>query len=309
MKRVLITGVNGFIGRNAARMFFKKGYEVFGWDFQGSSAEEINLRLFDLREYGLLKKELLLIQPDLLIHCAGCADVGKSVQNPQYDFHGNVTVTHNLLFAVHETGLKKCRVVFLSSAAVYGTPDRLPVTENTILKPLSPYALHKAMAEQVCSYFYDNYRIDVKVIRIFSAYGSGLRKQIFWDMFQKAENTGKLQMFGTGNESRDYIHIEDLLSAIYLVALKAPEEERVYNIANGEEVTIRRVTEIFAAHYGIAKEAISFNGVIREGEPINWRADITKLLSLGYKKKVSMEKGVESYIEWAWKLMKESSGT
>lgn len=307
MKKVLITGVNGFIGNHTAKMFLNCGYEVYGWDFQGKNGSRIKVSLFDLREFETVKNELRSILPDLIIHCAGCADVGKSVQDPQKDFNGNVVATHNLLFAIHAVGLKNCRVVFLSSAAVYGTPDQLPVSEDTFLKPLSPYALHKAMSEQICNYFCNNYNIDLKIIRIFSAYGKGLQKQIFWDMFCKAEETKKLQMFGTGKESRDYIHIDDLTSAIFLVAIKAPKEETVYNIANGEEITIRKVTEIFADAYGIKKEEIVFSGVLREGEPINWRADITKLLKLGYKKNVSIEEGIKGYVEWALQCSKKEN--
>lgn len=302
MKKVLVTGINGFIGSNVSGIFLKNGYDVFGWDFKGNAVDGVKMSFVDLREYEAVKNGLLAVLPDYIIHCAGCADVGKSVVNPQIDFKGNVIATHNLLFAVHAIGLKRCRIIFLSSAAVYGTPDTLPISEKTSLKPVSPYALHKVMSEQVCHYFFCNYQMDIKIVRIFSAYGKGLKKQIFWDMFCKAEQTGKLQMFGTGKESRDYIHIEDLVSAIYLVAAKAPKEENIYNIANGEEVPIYRVAEMFADIYGIEKEKIEFSGFVREGEPINWKADIKKLLSLGYKKSINIEQGIEGYIQWVKKL-------
>lgn len=302
MGKVLITGVTGFIGSHIATLFLNEGYEVCGWDMSGRAVDGVRWKQIDLQNFEDVKNACKMAQPELIIHCAGCADVSKSVQDPQNDFSGNVKVTHNLLFALHSAGLEKCKVIFLSSAAVYGTPDVLPISEDAPLNPLSPYALHKSMAEQICTYFYKNYKIDTKIIRIFSAYGVGLNKQIFWDMYCKAKETGCLLMFGTGNESRDYIHIDDLIYAIFLLSTRAPENERIYNIANGEEVTIRRVAEVFAEQYGITKDKVMFTGVVREGDPINWRADISKLKALGYQKKIDIEDGIRDYIEWAKKL-------
>ena len=114
-------------------------------------------------------------------------------------------------------------------------------------------------------------------------------------MHSKALSTGKLEMFGTGNESRDYIHIQDVVHALYLLATKK-SDYFIFNVANGEEVTIRQATETFARYSGI--KDISFNGVEREGDPLNWRADISRLMSLGYKKSISFNDGIKGYIDW-----------
>ena len=300
MKNVLITGASGFIGNKLSELFCRHGFAVLGWDRIASSGV-FPVVCVDLGDTDAVVRQLDDFRPDIIIHCAGSADVGKSVQNPEADYHGNVTLTHNLLFAMHQLNMVKTRFVFLSSAGVYGNPVSLPITEDMPLCPMSPYAVHKVMCEDLCRYFVKNYGMDIKIARIFSAYGVGLRKQIFWDMYNKARNTGRLDMFGTGNESRDYIHVEDVIQALYLLATQ-PSDEMVFNVANGEEVTIRQATELFAAFADVEQDNIAFNGVVREGDPLNWRADISRIKSLGYAKTVNMKDGLAAYVQWAKRL-------
>jgi nucleoside-diphosphate-sugar epimerase len=302
MDKVLITGANGFIGSHIAKMFYSNGYNVVGWDLKQGQIDNIHVEKVDLLDMDEIQKSLNSEKPEIIVHCAGNADVGKSVKDPCADFEGNVTVTHNLLFSLHQLGMDSTRVVFLSSAAVYGNPKKLPIMENDELNPLSPYALHKQMCEDTCKYFVLNYNMDIKIVRIFSAYGARLKKQILWDMFIKAQNTRKLSMFGTGNETRDYINVSDVIQAIFLVATKAPEDENVYNLANGKEITIRTITEMFAKYYGIQQSNIVFTGNAREGDPINWRADISKLKALGYKQSIDIGQGIKDYVEWVVSL-------
>ena len=299
--KVLITGALGFIGNKVGQYFLDKGYDVIGWD-RFDSESSFPVSIVDMLDESEIIKALESSLPDIVIHCAGSADVGKSVQNPEADYEGNVTITHNLLFALHKLGMERTRVVFLSSAGVYGNPDKLPITEDTPLNPLSPYAVHKVMCEELCKYFATNYKMHIKVARIFSAYGAGLRKQIFWDMYNKYKSTGCLEMFGTGNESRDYIHVDDVVNALYLLAT-SDSDDVIFNVANGEEVTIREATEMFAECIGLSLEKISFNGTVREGDPLNWRADISKIRSLGYVKSVEMNDGLKLYLEWTETLL------
>lgn len=296
--RILITGACGFIGSHTYRYFLEQGHQVVGWDVCGRAAE-MTVYPVDMLDREAVYQRLCLDMPDIIIHCAGAADVGKSFENAHNDYQRNVTVTHNLMFAIRRQDRGHIRIIFLSSAAVYGNPVKLPVTENMPLKPLSPYALHKVMCEDIFQYFHNSYDIDTKIVRIFSAYGEGLEKQIFWDMHNKARKTGRLDLFGTGSESRDYIHIRDLVQAIYLIALKAPKEELIYNVANGEEITIQQAAESFACAIGMSKDRIVFSGEKMEGAPINWRADIKKLKLLGYRRTVSFEEGILRYVAWA----------
>lgn len=295
MKKVLITGSSGFIGRMMCKKFLEQHFEVTGWDYIQSGNTSFESRIVDMMDYMAVKKQMAIDCPDIVIHCAGSADVAKSVKNPLSDYNGNVTLTHNFLFAIHELGFEDTKFLFISSASVYGNPTKLPIEENAPLNPLSPYALHKVMCEDICFYFVRNYQMDIKIARIFSAYGRGLKKQIFWDMYHKAEINKKLELFGTGKESRDYIHINDVAQALFLIATSS-SKDILFNVANGEEITIQKVAEIFAKSYGI--DDIYFIGTTREGDPLNWRADITRLKSIGYKQTELIEHGISDYIYW-----------
>ncbi|MBQ8945689.1 MAG: SDR family oxidoreductase [Lachnospiraceae bacterium] len=292
---VLITGASGFIGNSILRYFREKGADVTGWDVHGS--EDGSVQSVDMCVQANVEQALGSPKPDVIVHCAGSANVSDSIANPDRDMMLNVNVTHNLLFAMLHHELKSTRLIYLSSAGVYGNPVKLPIREDDPRTPVSPYALHKTMCEDMCRYFNDNHGFDVRVARIFSAYGAGLRKQIFWDMHRKYVVSGRLEMYGTGDESRDFINIEDLKRAIYLLAVSDYEQKTV-NVANGVEVRICDAVRIFAARSGIPESAISFNGNTRAGDPINWCADVSVLKSLGYEQQVTLEEGIGAYVEW-----------
>lgn len=298
--RVLITGVNGFIGRHLANKFLSMGHDVTGID-KVTESGDFQTYLVDMldEDLGSVIKETA---PELILHCAGLASVPFSFQNPMTDFQANTWMVYRLLNTIRENGAEGCRLIFMSSAAVYGQPSKLPVSENDTLQPISPYALHKKMAEDICCYFIRMNFFDIRILRIFSAYGPGLKKQLFWDMYRKAMRTGELQLFGTGNESRDFIHIRDLAEAVYLIAMDRKENHIFWNVANGEETPIREAAKLFAESAGIAEDRVYFQGQMREGDPINWCANISRLVKLGYQKKVSIQEGIDGYIRWAKNL-------
>ena len=137
----------------------------------------------------------------------------------------------------------------------------------------------------------------IRCVRISSAYGSGLRKQLLWDIYQKYLDTGRIDLFGTGNETRDFIHISDILRALELIlGYQGPEE--IFNVANGEEVSIRELAEIYAAQLGEKTDIVRFNGETKVGDPQNWRADISLLKKIGYEKKMDLTEGIREYVGW-----------
>ncbi len=301
MKKVLITGGSGFIGTKLAEINHTMGNQVEVWDVLTNVESNYSIYNVNLSNEDEITQRLQQFCPDIIFHCAGSADVRVSVENPKLDFERNVALTHNLLFALHKLNFHAVKMVFLSSAAVYGNPVSLPISENALLNPLSPYALHKIMCEEICTYFRKNYGIDVRIARIFSAYGNGLKKQIFWDMYQKVVKTDELNMFGTGAESRDYIHVDDVVQALMLIARQNKGEHYIYNVANGEEIKIKDIASLFATCAGIPESSIHFDGYVREGDPLNWCADISELKRLGYQKKVSIQDGISDYYKWVSK--------
>jgi UDP-glucose 4-epimerase len=177
---VLVTGVTGFIGGYVARHFFKQGWRVVGLDlnppdpslrkmlsaFFGTSLSSPHL--------GQLVREA---RPDVCIHCAGPASVGFSMEDPAPDFGATVPVTFNLLDMLR-LNAPACRFIYTSSAAVYGNPSRLPVDETEPPRPISPYGFHKLIGEHLVVEFNRVYGIAAATVRIFSAYGIGLKRQV-----------------------------------------------------------------------------------------------------------------------------------
>lgn len=298
--KVLITGISGFIGHHVADKFSGLDYEIVGIDNEKKDC------IFRTYVIDLLKDDIAIVlkseKPDIIIHCAGLASVPYSFAHPEEDIQLNTVMVQRILFAMKECNMGNIRFIMLSSAAVYGQPMHLPVCETDELNPMSPYALHKKMAEDICLYFIRNFDFDIKIARIFSAYGPGLKKQIFWDMLQKINNDGQLNLFGTGNESRDYIFIEDIVEAIYLIAVNDTLNYIFWNVANGQEIFIKDLARLFVQKKKIPYNKIVFNGSIREGDPLNWCADISRLALIGYKRQVSIEEGIDRYIRWAERL-------
>lgn len=304
--KVLITGNEGFIGNYLEKFYAAHSHVVYGWNRLGITVNGKLMTQFNMGSSNDTCRAIAEILPDLIIHCAGNAEVSRSVTDHLSDLQDNYVTTENLLFALKDNRLTDCKFILLSSAAVYGNPVMLPTDELQPLNPLSPYALHKKAAEDVCIFMKKNYSLDVKIARIFSVYGPGLKKQIFWDMYHKIKQSGRLDMLGNGEESRDYIFIDDVVKAISLIA-KDRSSALIFNVANGKEIKIKEVAEIFAREVGISKEKISFTGTRREGDPVNWRADIGRMINLGYEQNIPFEVGVRRYIKWVSETCKEIS--
>ena len=292
--KILIIGSKGFIGFHAMEYFKKQNFTVIGCDVvtDYTSKDYYQIDATNSDYHALFEKHSF----DACINCSGAASVPLSLEFPMKDFNLNTVNVFKILEAIR-TYQPKCKFVNLSSAAVYGNPTQLPITENVALQPLSPYGIHKLHAEQIGKEFHDFYAIPTCSLRIFSAYGNGLKKQLFWDLYQKILNADSIELYGTGKESRDFIHVDDLVKAIHLVLEKAAFSGEAINIANGEEFTIEYVSELFRRNFKVQK-SIRFNNHVKQGDPLNWRADISKLQFLGYHQTVSLEEGIQRYIHW-----------
>ena len=298
MKTVLITGIAGFLGAHVARHFVQEDWQVIGIDeipLANVSLTGVTCHRFALPDEKL--GELLrTCPPQVCIHCAGCASVGSSMDAPAADFRGNTVLVFELLEALRRHA-PACRFVLLSSAAVYGDPASLPVTEGHAVLPLSPYGYHKRQAELLCEEFFRIYGLPTVAVRIFSAYGPGLRRQVVWDICQKLLTTGQLTLRGTGEESRDFIHANDIARGLRVVAENAPCDGGLYNLASGREVTIAELSHLLLATLG-SKVQPCFDRRPTPGNPLRWRADISKIASLGFVPAIPFEQGIAEVAGW-----------
>jgi UDP-glucose 4-epimerase len=299
MKSILVTGVAGFLGRYVARYFAEQGYAVHGID----CVPPENAPLADLASYRALAlpdkgihRLLRHVAPEICIHCAGRASVPQSVVDPSADFYSSTVLTFEMLEAIR-LAVPHCKFIFLSSAAVYGNPLSLPVVEDQAASPISPYGFHKLQCEQLCREYWIVHGVPTASMRIFSAYGPGLRRQVLWDMCRKVIAGDGLSLQGTGRESRDFIHAVDIAKAIGVIAARAPMEGEVYNLGSGREVTIADLAEIVVGTFG-ADCRPQFDGVMPPGTPANWQADIGKLRALGFSTDIPLEQGIKTFALW-----------
>jgi len=292
---ILIIGSEGFIGQHTKNYFRHRGFTTWCADIHAKpDGDDYYIRIDG--QNPDFSDVIERTSADLCINCSGAANVPQSMVEPLRDYQLNAVNVYAMLDAIR---LKKpdCKFLNLSSAAVYGNPEKLPVSENADLKPLSPYGYHKLEAENICKTFSQIFNIRTSSLRLFSVYGNGLKKQIFWDLFWKAQKEEQLTLFGTGEESRDYIHISDLVRVLDIISHKADFNGEVYNVANGFEVKIKDSTRIFFNLFN-RKIDYSFSGKVRKGDPLNWQADISSIESLGYQPAMSMENGLKDYYEW-----------
>ncbi len=300
MKTVFITGAAGFLGRCVAGLFAGAGWRVVAVDNMAPGEARFGpetlyhqMQLPSSRFGDLLQTHA----PNALIHCAGRASVPLSMDDPASDFRDNTVLTFEVLDALRRFA-PACRFLFLSSAAVYGDPVALPVSESHRPAPLSPYGFHKWQCELVCEEFSRIYGLATASARIFSAYGPGLRRQVVWDICQRVLTTGQLALGGTGHESRDFIHATDIARALLLIAEKAPMTGEVYNLATGREASIAEVAALILEALGSQVQP-QFSGRSRPGDPLHWRADISKIAALGFAPAFSLEAGLRSVAQWA----------
>jgi len=296
---LVITGVAGFIGSHIARYFSHEGWSVVGIDrtpakndLLGNLASFHCLQLPDPAFSVLLKDK----EPRICIHCAGTASVGQSIADVTFDFYANTVLTFEVLNALR-LNAPHCRFIFISSAAVYGNPTSLPVKETQLPAPISPYGFHKWQCEQLCEEFFKVYNLPMAIVRIFSAYGPGLRRQVIWDICEKAIKQKSITLQGTGKESRDFVHVLDIAKALMAVATSSPMKGEIYNVGSGRETTIAELANIITKSLG-PHYSFQFDGVIPSGTPLNWQADISKLRTIGFVPSISLEEGIKSVVDW-----------
>jgi UDP-glucose 4-epimerase len=304
MKTALITGAAGFLGRHVTARFAREGWKVLGLDDLALAEDSLGAGVSYQRlrlPNPLLAPVLTDAKPDVCVHCAGSASVGGSLTDPAGDFRGNTVLTFELLEALR-LHAPRCRFLLLSSAAVYGNPASLPVTEAHATGPLSPYGLHKLQSEMLCAEYTRFFEVPTSVVRIFSAYGPGLQRQVIWDICERVLTKGALPLHGTGHESRDFIHASDIARALHLLAETESASGETYNLASGREVTIAELAAVLAGELA-PKIAPQFDGKSTPGNPLNWRADISKIASLGFAPQISLEEGLRESAAWARSIL------
>jgi UDP-glucose 4-epimerase len=298
-RTVLVTGGFGFLGRAVAQKLKGRGYRVIGIGHGRWGPQEALGHGFDVWLDAVVSLSSLatLEEPfDVVVHCAGSSSVGYSQTNPLQDFYKTVHSTVDLLeyLRLNES---RALLVYPSSAGVYGAKDDRPIKESETLNPISPYGYHKKIAEDLMASYSRNFGVQVAIIRFFSIYGPGLTKQLLWDASIKLSTAKpEASFWGTGEETRDWIHLADATELIATLSQSA-ESFSIVNGASGVRVTVKTVLEMLRDALGVDVK-ITFNGVERPGDPRFYHADIARLRGLSLPPPVTLADGLKGYAAW-----------
>ena len=301
---VWVTGAYGFIGRVLCAQLKAMGHSVGGIGHGAWPQSEFKNYGIDAWVNGdistgnlhLLKNEVGV--PEMIFHLAGGSSVGSAIAQPKEDFNRTVGATVEVLEWIRENKVNT-KVVAVSSAAVYGGGYVGPIEVSSELRPYSPYGHHKLMMENLCRSYGDCYGISSVVGRLFSVYGAGLKKQLLWDLCNKVESDSPdIELGGTGEEIRDWIHVDDAVKGLIALAPLASASCPTFNLGSGVGTSVFGVAKLllfaFSATNGPLK-AIAFTGKVRQGDPFSLIASnpfMSKALTM------NLSSGIEEYVRW-----------
>lgn len=293
MKNILITGVNGFIGTHCYNYFLSKGDNVYGIDIFPSDKKNCIT--------GSITKNLLEsfnVSFDLIIHLAGSGSVSQTNKNPLEEEKNTIGSTQEILNFIKEK-CNSAKLLYASSAAVYGNNYNSRINENEKTEPFSTYGIHKLKVEQLLKTANENLNLNICIIRFFSVYGEGLKKQVLWDFSNRLLNNfekPEIQCFGTGEELRDFVHISDVVR-MFDFASNLESTFEILNCGTGVKKSIKSILNEISLNLNY-KGNLIFENCIQPGNPLYLVSDISKTSNLGYKTKVKFEDGLKKYIYW-----------
>ena len=302
-KTWLITGGAGFIGSHLVKELLRLGQWVRVLDNFSSGRrenlagveEQIQLITGDIQDTAAVRQAIT--GADYVLHHAALVSVAESVEKPLETMEINVQGTTLILEEARRAGVK--RVVFASSSAVYGNGEKLPYDENSPVDCQSPYALSKQMGAELCQMYFRLYGLETVALRYFNVFGDGQNPNsayaaVIAKFMQLARQGAPLGIDWDGQQSRDFVHVSDVVQANLIAALKAQPGE-IYNVASGKTYSLLQLADTIEKIAGRPLERV-FRPK-RAGDVKLSSADISKLASQGYTPAVSLEVGLKQMWE------------
>lgn len=305
MKKVLIIGINGFVGAHLYNELKRNYYEVYGADLKMKNLDNNDLFKLDILDKNNVLQVLKDIKPDYIINLAAISSVKLSWEIPQKTFDVNVNGTINILESMKELSLK-ARLLLIGSSEQYGDIDYTePVSEKQELNALNPYGISKAAQEKVAQMYVKAYGIDVILVRAFNHIGPGQEKGFVVPDFisqivdiEKGLLEPKIKV-GNLSAERDFTDVRDVVRG-YRLILEKGEKGEVYNIGSGEAISIKKILNLIleksSLEITIEKDMKKFRTI----ETPRIQCDISKIKSkVGWTPVISMEESLNSIInEW-----------
>lgn len=293
-RKILVLGGGGFIGSHlvAALSQTQHQIQVAGNNLLSSGNSNVDYLS------GNLSSQIYqqCTTPDLIFHLAGGASVASSLQDPNHDFDKTLPHLSALLHKM-QVDWPQARLIYLSSAAVYGENASDNTSIRCQLKPMSPYGLHKQLAEEMIQFYSRRYNISAQIVRPFSVYGEGLRKQLLWDALSKAQR-GEFSYFGDGEQQRDWVYIHDLIDfLLHLMTQQINDQNQLLNAGTGDGIAIKTLLTMLLKTAGYHQTPI-FSSIGKPGDPDNLVSCRQEQLSYPQLQQTSLQLGLERYVGW-----------
>lgn len=303
MKKILVTGGAGFIGSHIVDKFINEKYEVIVIDnlitgnIDNLKNKKINFFEIDIRNKEELEKIFIQEKPDYIIHLAAQVSVSSSIENIEYDAQENIIALINVLELSRKYNIKK--IVFSSTAAVYGIPEEFPSKENNNTAPLSPYGLTKLTGEEYIKMYFKLFGLNYIILRYANVYGPRQSAHgeagvvsIFND---KIKIKHEIFIEGNGLQTRDFVYVKDVAEANYLCTVEEINNE-TFNVSTNTDISILDLFNTMKKYSAYDKNAVHKEE--RKGDIKNSRLDNTKLMKMtSWSPKYNLDTGLEEYLK------------
>jgi UDP-glucose 4-epimerase len=301
-KHALVTGGAGFIGSNVVRKLLNEGWKVrviddlstgYKSNLEGLDVEFIQASIVDNKAVEDACKSV-----DVVFHLAACVGRQRSIDNPVSDSTINLIGTVNVLEGMHKNGVP--RIVYSSSAAIFGELITPTIGEDHPQNADSPYGVSKLAAEKMILAYAGIYPITAVCLRYFNIYGVHQRYDLYGNVIpifaHRLFSGSKLTIYGDGEQTRDFVVVEDVANANYLAAI-SDSGTGVYNMGCGQSITINRLAHMMMDISGIQTEIVY--APERLADVKHCKADISKVrAALGFEPETDMAAGLTRYLTW-----------
>ncbi|GAA0249490.1 NAD-dependent epimerase/dehydratase family protein [Haladaptatus pallidirubidus] len=295
---VLVTGGSGFIGRHVLKELESAGYSITALTHSSSLPDYPEITTAETVSGDITRLETLpaFDSYDIVVHLAGIVSVDESLRNPKQTYDVNTTGTVNIFERSREGNVDV--VVYISSAAVYGIPEQLPISETHPVDALHPYAASKLMGEQIAKATSNAYELDISVIRPFTTYGAGQQSDnLIPEVISQLQEGVSVLELGNLSPTRDFVHVRDVASAIRTIIDSNQATMDVYNVGSEQEVTVRKVVEYIQELMDSDAEVKSSDKRDKKVEIPRMVSDCSRLKNLGWQPTVNLESGLKQTIK------------
>lgn len=241
---ILVIGGSGFIGSRVTSLLNRNGIEVISFDIVRSNFSSENIKIFigDILNLSSIRRLLFEYDISSIIHLVGLPSIGYCEKNPYFSFELNVLSVQNTLEAMRLADIRK--IVFASSAAVYGYQTKTLVKESDPVMPNTIYGYHKLIGEELIKSYSNSYGLNYIILRLFNVYGGNpqVGKDVISIFIRKALKGEHIIIYGP-NKFRDFVHVDDVAN-MFMKAVKTDVNNITVNVGTGKIVTLRRIAEI-----------------------------------------------------------------